>query len=182
MRSHRFARHFAPAALVLLLLAAGCGSGGSSNSNSTSTGSSGGVVIANGIGRPEEGFDADVHTVALKGGTAIGTGGGNSSVDNSSTAGYATISQISSGKTLAIWKGNSSAGSLVFAYQIPSAAGSTALSALVSSAALTSGWTYTDFFTTSSSVTCSEWFHGLCVGTMSAAYSSLGPGTSLTVR
>jgi hypothetical protein len=145
----------------------------------------GGVVIANGTGTPEEGFDADVYTVLLNGGTAIGTGGGNSSVDSRSTAGYGSISRLTAGKTLAIWKGNSSSGSLVFAYEIPSATGSTtsaALAALVSSGALSSGGSYTYFFTSASNVTCGGWFHGLCVGAMSASYAGLGSGTTLTVR
>jgi hypothetical protein len=145
----------------------------------------GGVVIANGIGAPEEGFDADMYTVALNGGTAIGTGGGNSSVDSKSTAGYAAITGVTLGKTLAIWKGTSSTGSLAFAYQVPSTTGTTgntSRSALVTSGALLSGGSYTSFLTSASNVTCSEWFHGLCVGTMSATYANLGTGTTLTVR
>lgn len=145
----------------------------------------GGVVIGNGIGAPEEGFDADMYTVELNGGTAIGTGGNNSSVDSRSAAGYATISRVSSGQMLAIWRGSSGLGSLVFAYQVPvtsGTGGNSGLSALVSSAALAAGGTYTYFWTSASHVTCGEWFHGLCVGTMSATYSSLGSGTTLTVK
>jgi hypothetical protein len=142
----------------------------------------GGVVIANGIGAPEEGFDADMYTVAFNGGTAIGTGGNNSSVDSKSTAGYATVSRITTGKTLAIWRGTSGSGALVFAYQVPTAATTASLSALISSAALSSGGSYTYFFTNASNVSCGEWFQGLCVGSMSATYSSLGTGTALTVK
>jgi hypothetical protein len=145
----------------------------------------GGVVIANGIGAPEEGFDADMYTVELNGGMAIGTGGNNSTVDTRSTAGYATISRLTSGQTLAIWRGSSGLGSLVFAYQVPSASGTngnSALSALVSSTALAAGGNYTYFWTSPSNLTCGEWFHGLCVGAMSATYSSLGSATTLTVR
>lgn len=142
----------------------------------------GGVVIANGIRAPEEGLDADMFSVALHGGTVIATGGRNSTVDSASTAGSATISRITSGRTLAIWQGSSSAGSLVFAYQAPPAAANSTLAALVSSAGLTPGGSYTYFFTNASNVTCSEWFHGLCVGEASASYSSLGSGSTLTVR
>jgi hypothetical protein len=142
----------------------------------------GGVVIANGIGAPEEGFDADVYTVAFNGGTAIGTGGNNSSVDAKSTAGYATVSRITTGKTLAIWRGTSGSGALVFAYQVPSATTTAALSALISSAALSPGGSYTYFFTNASNLSCGEWFQGLCVGSMSATYSNLGTGTTLTVK
>jgi hypothetical protein len=144
----------------------------------------GGVVIANGIGAPEEGFDADQYTVALNGGTAIGVGGGNSTVDSKSTARYAAISGVTSGKTLAIWRGSSTAGSLVFAYQLQATTGTgnTSRSALVSAGDLVTGGSYTYFLTAASNVTCSEWFHGLCVGTMSATYANLGTGTTLTVK
>jgi hypothetical protein len=142
----------------------------------------GGVVIANGIGAPEEGLDADMYTVALNGGTVIGTGGNNSSVDSSSKAGYASVTRITTGKTLAIWRGSSASGSLVFAYQVPTTTTSASLSALISSAALTPGGSYTYFFTNASSITCGEWFQGMCVGSMSASYSSLGTGTALTVK
>jgi hypothetical protein len=142
----------------------------------------GGRVIANGIGSPEEGLDADVYTVKLNGGTVIGTGGGNSSVDSNSTADYGSISKITSGSTLAIWRGSKSSGSLAFAYQIPSATTSTTLAALLSSPAIVSSGSYTYFFTSASNITCSEWFHGLCVGTKSATYSNLGSGTTLTVK
>ena len=138
----------------------------------------GGVVIANGIRAPEEGLDADMYRVGLNGGTVIATGGRNSTVDPTSTAGYATISRITSGQTLAIWQGGGSAGSMVFAYQTPPAAANSTLAALVSSAGLTPGGSYTYFFTSGSNVTCSEWFHGLCVGAMSATYSSLGSGNT----
>lgn len=142
----------------------------------------GGVVVANGVGAPEEGFDADRYTVALNGGMVIGSGGNNSSVDASSTADYGTVSRLTTGKTLAIWKGTSSQGALVFAYQVPSTTVTSALSAIVSHPALVAGGSYTYFFADASAVTCSEWFHGLCVGSMSAAYSALGSGTALTVR
>jgi hypothetical protein len=142
----------------------------------------GGSVVANGIGAPEEGLDADQYTVRINGGTVIGTGGANSTVDGSSTADYGSISKITAGTTLAIWKGSSSSGSLVFAYQIPTTTTTSTLAALVSNSALVAGGTYSYHFTSSSNVTCSEWFHGLCVGTMSATYSSLGSGTSLTVK
>jgi hypothetical protein len=142
----------------------------------------GGVVIANGIGAPEEGFDADVYTVRLNGGTIIGTGGANSSVDSSSTADYGSIAKITTGSTLAIWKGSKASGSLVFAYQIPSATTSATLAALLSSPSIVTSGSYTYFFTSASNITCSEWFHGLCVGTKSATYSTLGSGTTLTVK
>jgi hypothetical protein len=45
-----------------------------------------------------------------------------------------------------------------------------------------SGGTYTDHVTSTSVVTCAEWFQELCVGSMSASDSSLGTGTTLTVQ
>lgn len=142
----------------------------------------GGVVIANGIGAPEEGFDADRYTVALNGGTAIGIGGNNSTIDTSSKAKYGSITRITTGRTLAIWQGTSSAGSVVLAYQVPTVTGTAALAAVISNPALVSGGSYTYFFTDAANVSCSEWATGLCVGTMSATYASLGTGTALTVR
>jgi hypothetical protein len=141
----------------------------------------GGVVVANGIGAPEEGFDADRYTVALNGGIAIGTGGNNSTVDTGSTGHYASVTKITAGRTLAVWKGTSTQGSLAFAYQVPTAT-SASLSALISSGTFVAGGTYAYFFTDASNVSCSEWFHGLCVGTMSATYSTLGTATTLTVK
>ncbi len=142
----------------------------------------GGVVVANGIGAPEEGFDADRYTVAFNGGTAIGTGGNNSTVDTGSSADYGSITRLTVGRTLAVWKGTSSQGSLVFAYQVPSTTASSATSALITSPALVAGGSYTYHFADASNITCSAWFHGLCVGSMSASYSNLGSGTALTVR
>jgi trimeric autotransporter adhesin len=141
----------------------------------------GGVVIASGVGAPEEGFDVDPYAVAFNGGTAIGTGGGNSSVYSGSAQDHASVPSIQAGKTLAIWKGSGSAAALVFAYQVPSGSGGAALSALVSSAGLVAGGTYAYAHVTASTITCSEWFHGLCVGTMSASLPAAGT-SALTVR
>jgi hypothetical protein len=141
----------------------------------------GGVVVANGAGAPEEVFDVDPYTVAFNGGTAIGVGGGNSGVYSGSTQRYATLGSLSRGKTLAVW--NKSTSTLVFAYTLPSAGTSSAgLSALLSQAGLSTSASYVYAqLSDASAITCSEWFHGLCVGTMSATLPASGT-SALTLR
>ena len=65
---------------------------------------------------------------------------------------------------------------------MPTVTGTASLSAVISNPALVSGGSYTYFFTDAANVTCSEWANGLCVGTVSASYASLGTGTTLTVK
>lgn len=145
----------------------------------------GGVVIANGAGAPEEGFDVDPYTVAFNGGTSIGIGGGNSSVYGASTQRYASVTSLTQGRTLAVWKTGASGSDLIFAYNVPAATagatGASRLSGLLSDARLVVGSTYGYALVDGSSVSCSAWFHGLCVGTMSASLPT-GGTTSLTVR
>lgn len=141
----------------------------------------GGKVIANGTGAPEEGFDVDPYNVAFNGGTAIGIGGNNSSVSAASTQRYASLTSLSASRTLAIWRTSGST-ALIFAYTTPAFGNSGAgRAATMTDAGLVSGGSYVYAYVDAASITCSAWFHGLCVGTMSAALPASGT-TALTVR
>lgn len=141
----------------------------------------GGKVIANGASAPEEGFDIDPYNVAFNGGTAIGIGGGNSSVSTASTQRYASLTSLGASRTLAIWRTSGSA-ALIFAYTTPAFASSGAgRAATLTDPGLAAGVSYVYAYVDAASITCSAWFHGLCVGTMSAALPASGT-TALTVR
>lgn len=79
---------------------------------------SGGFVIANGTGAPEGGFDCDQYTFTITGGTAIGTGGENSS----NFAGGQKVVKYSGSSNRAIQIINSN-NEVICTYQIPNISG-----------------------------------------------------------
>ncbi|MFT3945687.1 MAG: carbohydrate-binding domain-containing protein [Agriterribacter sp.] len=108
---------------------------------------SGGFTISNGARSPEEGFDCDMNTFKMTGGTIVGTGGATSDITSSvSTQRTLKINNNTAGSTLCIKRTSDS--EVILMMQLPSyttsggGGGGNSMVVLFSDPALTNG-TYT---------------------------------------
>jgi hypothetical protein len=139
----------------------------------------GGILVARGAGAPESGLDCDANTFTVQGGTFIGLGGDTSSpTASASTQNSVIIRNLSSASLLGI---ESSAGNILFAYQVPD----TSTTILLSSPNLTTGSGYT-LYTGGSLLSWGENFNGLYLdplgytgGTLRTTFSISSALTSL---
>jgi hypothetical protein len=114
-----------------------------------------GVIVANGAGGAEGGFDNDANTFTVSGGLFVGIGGRNSSPTQSATTqNVVSLRNVSSG-LLAI---EDSSGNVAFAYNIPESCDAV----LLSSPDLQTGTTYT-IYSDGSVGSYSELYNGLYV-------------------
>ena len=141
------------------------------DSNGTLT-FNGGLIVASGTTAPEEGFDCDQNTFAIRGGTLIGTGGASSSPTAASCTQRSVIYKAA-GTSGTVVQVKSSTGTNVLVYRIPrtysggggggpGGGGSSASMTMLFSVPNLTNATYS--IVTNATVTGGTEFHGYCVG------------------
>ena len=129
----------------------------------------GGTIVASGTTAPEEGFDCDQNTFAIRGGTLVGTGGASSTPTAASCTQRSVLygSTGTSGTVVQV----KSAGGNALVYKVPwtysgggggPGGGTASMTMLFSVPGLTNGVTYS--IVTGGTVTGGTEFHGLYAG------------------